>query len=314
MARTIKEIQEAIIENMRASENEDIRAMAVPETYSKSALWRLWTYIVAGAMHVLELLFDTHRGEMEKLLLRQHAHTFTWYETLAKSFMYGDNIQPEPFSSGYDTTGMTDAEIEKKRIVRYASCTLGERLNGRLYLKLKVAKDGEDQLEKLNNEELTALRSYVYASRDAGVDIFCDSVDPDRIKMNWTVYYDPKILDKHGRRIGDLTDADKNETDPDKLMEKSVVRKAIKQYLKQLSFNGRYVPTHHIDAIQQVEGVAIPVIDGAPTMSSDNGSTWQDIPAKGVVPSSGWCKFHDEGDLVVQMLPFENEIRPDSND
>jgi hypothetical protein len=272
---------------MIATVRDSTELSAALTSTSATAIWRLWTYVVASAIYVLEVLFDTHRASVEALLVALKPHTLQWYTNKAKEFLYGKELIP--FTAGYDTGSMTADEIAAAKIVTYASATRARRTNGRPYLRIKAAK-GIGDLEPLTATELAAFVSYMQAIQDAGIDLECTSEPADMIRQTWTVYYDPQILDASGNRL-DGSGSD-------------VVRQAIKNYLKQLPFNGLYVKTFHIDFLQAVAGVKVPVI-GSTQVSAVGGQTWTTPPESGVEPSGGWYRYYAESDLSVNMQPYQ---------
>ncbi|MCD7973990.1 MAG: hypothetical protein LUG18_15240 [Candidatus Azobacteroides sp.] len=260
--------------------------------FSKVSLESILFYVVAFAIWSLEKIFDLHKAEMEELLHTKHSHTLRWYVVKAKEFMYGSVTHPDGSVSNqyeenlglyhdeYDLTGLSDFEIEKARIIHYAACERSELPNKQVQLTLKVAKDGGEELEALSDSELDAFSAYILQIRDAGVKIKCMSEPADQMIQVWTIYYDPQVLDGKGRRLDDPAGG-------------SVVKTAIRNYLKNLPFNGVYVRTYHVDAIQQVEGVKIPVLEKC-DMKRGNGTNQQEVDQGGVTPYAGWFRFYDE--------------------
>jgi hypothetical protein len=283
MARTIKEIQEQIMTSVQ----EDPVLAEKLTSKSKAAIYRLWTFIVASAHYLLELMFDIHRSDMEALYENHHAHTLTWYEELSRAFLFG--VKLIPFTRDFDTSGMTEEQIDEARLITYAACSRENRLTGRIYVRIKVAKGTEDR-EPLNLSELKAFKSYIHTTQDAGVDLECESLPGDRIRMSWKIYYDPQILNAEGGRVDGQQD--------------DVVIGAIRSYFVQLPFNGLYVPAYHVDYLQAIEGIRVPVIRSA-ALSTDGGQQWTEVPEDGIRPEAGWCKFYDDAELEIEMIPFK---------
>ena len=90
MARTISEIQEDIIGRVAATAN-----LADMNSTSKTALWRLWIYIVAVSIWALENLFDQHKSEVTSLINEKAPHSLRWYANKAKDFQYGSELAYE---------------------------------------------------------------------------------------------------------------------------------------------------------------------------------------------------------------------------
>lgn len=279
--RTLEEINQEIIDRVQS----DTTLGPVLTSTSRTAIWRLWAYVVACSIYTLEVLFDAHRTEIESALLLQHAHTLRWYTEKAKSFMLGYELPP--FQDRYDTAELTDEQITAAQIVSYAATVRASRDNGNVYLRCKVAKGNLD-LEPLTVTELTAFTSYMNQIQDAGVELDITSADGDHIQQKWLVYYDTQVLDPSGNRL-DGTDSD-------------VVRTAIKSYLKSLTFNGQYIQTFHVDALQAISGVVIPHCEYTYTFYGSRPP--ESVPPSGRIADAGWFKFYDDSDLIIDMQPY----------
>uniref|UniRef100_UPI00160CC53A hypothetical protein n=1 Tax=Ornithobacterium rhinotracheale TaxID=28251 RepID=UPI00160CC53A len=80
MARTIEEIQAEIYR-----EKENHEALNELNSTSKTALWRLWIYIVSVAIWSLEKIFDRHRAEIDERIRVQKNFRLPWYKENCKS-------------------------------------------------------------------------------------------------------------------------------------------------------------------------------------------------------------------------------------
>ena len=292
MARTIKEIKDDmtamwVAESPVREAYELDASKTFDEQFSKVSLEGIWFYVVAFCAWTLEKLFDLHRDEMEALYREHHAHTFEWYNGKAKDFMYGHSLIH--FTSNYDVSALTDEQIAAARIVTHASCVKGFSSNNVSFLRLKVAKTAGEELKELTAGELEAFSAYMEEIQDAGVDLECTSDPADRIRMEWTVYYDPQVLDPDGNRLdGSASD---------------VVAAAIKAYVQSLPFNGLYRITFHIDAVQSVRGVRdayAHAVSTRPALST----VWTATTDAGVTPDAGYFKFYDPADLKITFKPF----------
>lgn len=326
MARTISEIKDDMTQRFLASEaiqqaykveTDEYKnpTKTFEELFSKVSIESIFFYVVAFSMWTMEKLFDLHKVEVEELLANKHPHTLRWYAQKAKAFMYGYKLNDQDvdtnefedrlgiYSEEYDTSDLTEDQIRKAQIITYAACQKGSANNGRIILELKVAKGGggNDDLTALNENETTAFQSYMEQIKDAGVYIKYISQGADHMKQDWLIYYDPQILNKDGNRL------DGSET--------NVVEKAIKNYLKNLPFNGRYVKTYHIDAVQAVPGVKIPILETCKTKFHQEGEDpnigWSDVKDNtiGELAYSGWYKFYDE-DIVKGVKSLNIKMEP----
>lgn len=230
MARTITNIQQSIIDNI----NSNATLNAQLTSTSATAIWRLWTYIIAVSIWALENLFDLFKSDVDETIAAMKPHSLQWYAEKSKAFQYGYSLPAD--TDKYDNTGIDDALIEASKIVDYAAVV--EQQRG---IRIKVAEDNGTDLEALITAELNAFKAYMERIKDAGVKLTITSTAADLLKLNLTIKYDALVLLPTGGRI------DGTSTAP--------VKEAIKAYLKNLPFNGILSTMKLIDAIQAVEGV-----------------------------------------------------------
>lgn len=235
MARTIAEIQAEIIAAKEARTE-----LAVLSSSSRTAIWRLWIYITAVAIWTLENLFGLHKAEVTDIINNMKAHSAKWYANIAKAYQHGQILPPD--TDKYDNTGLTEQEIAEKKIVAYAAVVEAER-----GLRIKVAKDNGTDLVALDpDEERPQFEEYMDRVKDAGVKLLITSTSADSLKLDIAIYYDPLVLDSEGRRL------DGSDNEP--------VQKAVRNYLRNLPFNGIFVLAYLVDVLQQVPGVVVPHI------------------------------------------------------
>ncbi len=271
MARTIQEIQQEII---RIKESEP--HLSELNSTSKTAIWRLWVYITAFIIHTLELIFDTHKAEITEALKQQKPHTARWYRNKALAFQYGFDLQPE--SDLFNNEGKTEDEISNSKVVKYSAVTESE-VESRLIIKIATEKAGE--LTPISSEQKTAFDTYINEIKDAGVRVTTINYLPDVLKLRMRIYYDPLVLDKNGQSI---------------LTAEKPVEKAIKEYLKNLPFDGELVLVHLVDALQKVEGVKIPHLISAESKWIDTGvSGYGDFRTIEIkkIPESGYFQMEN---------------------
>lgn len=134
MARTIQDIQ---AEMLRAKENEP--ALAKLNSTSKVAVWRLWIYIVAFAIHTLERIFDQHKREVYVALSELKPHTARWYRNKALAFQYGFDLIPN--TDKFNNQNRTEDEIANSKVVKYSAVTEAEQ-ESRLIVKIATEQEG----------------------------------------------------------------------------------------------------------------------------------------------------------------------------
>ncbi|MDY3317707.1 nucleotidyltransferase [Riemerella anatipestifer] len=271
MARSIEEIQNEIL---TAKANEP--ASQELNSTSKTSIWRLWIYITAFAIWVLEKLFDTHKEEVSEALRQLKPHTARWYRNKALAFQYGFDLLTD--SDQFNNTGQTPEQIEESKIIKYSAVTEA-KTESRLIVKIATEQGGE--LQPINAEQKESFEAYLSEIKDAGVKITIINYLPDILRLQMKIYRDPLVLDQNGQSI---------------LTGKKPVEDAIKAYLKRLPFNGELVLAHLVDELQKVEGVKIPHITLAESKWIDadvnDYGNFQPIDVK-TIPISGYFKIEN---------------------
>lgn len=231
MARSIQEIQNQML--LLKQSTPELSAL---DSTSRASVWRLWIYIVAASIWTLENLFDIHKKELYTALYELKPHTARWYRNKALAFLYGFDLYVD--SDIYDTTGATDEQLESAAVVKYAAVVESEDIS-RLIIKI-AGENAEGVLSPIPNDVKTSFDYYMTEVRDAGVRLTIINYLPDLLKLNLTIKRDPLVLDENGLNI--LT-----ATEP--------VKDAIKEFMKELPFNGQLSLQKLTDKIQAVPGV-----------------------------------------------------------
>jgi hypothetical protein len=276
MPRTIAEIQAEIIAQVQAE-----TLLADLNSASVSAIWRLWTYIVATAIWTLEVLFYQHLSDVNNLLAALKPHTLRWYAAKAKAFQFGYALALD--TDLYDNAAFTPTQIAASKIVMYSAAV--DNTGG---LTLKVAKTVGNLPTPLSASEYAAFAAYIAQVKDAGVRIDVLSAPADKITLSVDIYYDATVLSSTGARL------DGTEYEP--------VKTAINNYLNSLPFNGLFVKTYLTDAMQRVSGVVVPEIKACACARYDSSSLFSvDVFYQ---PYSGYLKFYQTTDLVITYIPY----------
>lgn len=238
MARTITQIQDDMLSRIAADEV----LSTVLTSSSRSAKYRLMTYVVAVAIWILETFFDQHSAEVTTKLSNQKAGTLPWYREMAKRFQYGYNLVTD--HDYYDNTNLTDEEIEASKIVKYATAL---RAPNSSRVILKIAGEGADGLEPITDEQKDAFDAYVEEFKWPR-EVTVINYLPDRLYLTWIIKRDAQILNENGMsRI--------NANYP--------VEEAIAAYQKNLPFNGELFLNKLVDELQKVHGVIDPFLVSA---------------------------------------------------
>lgn len=277
MARTIAEIQNEIIEAKEAD-----ATLTNLNSGSASAIWRLWTRVVAAAHSVLEELFDLHVAEVDAKLLVSRPHSLRWYQTMALLFQYGRDL---PEGEIFYETGVDVDTVASEKVVAQAAA-----VNESGTLVMKVAREVGGELEPLSTAQYNAFVSYIEEVKDAGVSVVVRNIASDKLKATVDIYYDPQVLTSSGARI------DGTAAEP--------VRDAAKAYMRRLPFNGVFVRAHFVDALQLVPGVYVPNVTSCEATRNDS-TTYETISVL-YQPYSGFLRFFNTSDLVLNFISQED--------
>lgn len=255
------------------------------EEFSPASIESILFYCAAFGLFVIYSLFDLFKTEVDTAIINYTHPTLTWFAEKIKTFQYGDAVVPE--KDYYDNTGLTDAQIEVKKVIKYAAAIEQDFSNGRFGVRIKAAgEDGSGNRVKLPDAERDAAREFLKIFKPAGTYCELTTDDPDYLKLSLKIYYNPLVLNNQGQRL-DGTNATPLQT-------------AINNHLKNLPFNGRFNLTALVDAMQGVDGVSDPRIISAQTKYAANPYT--DVIDERI-PYSGYLKIYDQNtDLTIQWI------------
>lgn len=256
------------------------------EFYSKASLENIILYIVAYCAHVIEVLHDTVKAEIETEIATKVPGTLQWYVSRLQEFIYMPMLSEDDKAKVVfdDNTGeytisdsLSDAALRKARIVRHA---VAVDSNNQSLLLLKVAgEDTDGALCQLDQDQEDALKSYIARIKYAGVKTELINAAGDLFNCNVLVWYDALYTSE------DVQEA---------------CVKATEAYIKGLPFNGEYSNMALIDHIQAVPGVKIAeFIQSSYTDSNGDEKPIQDGKA---TPYAG---YYNMGVVNIQMKCYE---------
>jgi hypothetical protein len=220
MARSIAEIQAAIIANVQADPN-----LVQAASTSQTAIWRLWTFIVATAIAILEQLQDVFQSNNEAIINLAAPQTAQWVQDKVFKFQY-DATTPQVLQL-IDLVPQYSVTDETKRIV--TRCSVTSNLTNKVLVK--VAKGATPQA--LTSPEVTALQTYVNTLGVAGIKYVVSSTNSDKIYIQAQIFF-----------AGDYS----------AIIQANVIA-AIEIYLGSLPFNGTLKISDLEIAIRNTEGV-----------------------------------------------------------
>jgi hypothetical protein len=203
---------------------------------SNVAVYRLITFIVAFAIWTLEKLFDIHVAQIDEALNKQKAGRPNDYKNAALNFQYGFPLLPD--SVEFDNTGFTPEQIEASKIIKY--CSVKESSQS-ARLIIKTASEVSGELQALTAVQENAFKAYMEDwYKWAGVKLSIINLPADELKITMQVFRNPLVIDANGQSI---LDGDRP------------VELRIKQYLKELDFNGELVINDLIERLRELSGV-----------------------------------------------------------
>jgi len=227
------------IKNQILTEKSNQEALNGLTSTSKVSIFNLWAYICAYAMWAMYAAWDIFKVEMDQKIREQKLYSLLWFRNMALEYRHGHPL--DETTGTYPGTGYSDDQIETAKVVSRASVNEIE-INKRKHLFIKMAKEENEKLVKLNDSEKAGVEQYFARIKPAGTKIITLSDDPDELKLSIKFFYNPLVLDQNGVRI------DGTDNEP--------VQTAIKDYLSNLKFNGEFILSELVDILQQVEGCA----------------------------------------------------------
>ncbi len=200
--------------------------------FGKASVESLLIYIVAYCTYALEYMLDKVESEIEDLVNRLSPGRADWYARKLREYLNG--VEWDPDTGEFILEGdLSDDELERLRIIKHA-VAIDDVITGKLVLKIA----GEDNGERcpLGDGEARQIDAYIQRIKYAGVRTMLINQQGDTYNCKVDIWYDPLLKPKSVE---------------------NACRDAIKDYLRNLPFNGEYSNMALIDALQRVKGVEI---------------------------------------------------------
>ena len=245
MARTVSEIYNELIfaKNAQPDLNTLLPTMETADdlkadltSNSVVGIWRLWLWIVAVGSHTVELLFDKHTVEIETFVASKEWGTLQFLQKKAFEFQFGYLLTFNGSQFTYSTVDLASQIVKRAAVVVAGT-----------QVQFKVAKlDGLGIPIKLTDPEKDAFSIYIDSMVYAGTQFIVISNDPDEIKLNFDIVFNPLVIAADGSLVLDPT------TFP--------VVDAINEFISNLPFNGVLNLTKLVDYLQTIDGIDDPVL------------------------------------------------------
>lgn len=180
MARSVAEIQAQIIAQ------KDLQAsLAGLSSPSQTAIWRLWTYIVAVAIAIFEQVLDVFKTDIEALVSSNPPQTEKYLKNKAINYFQYDAVTPQVLVSD-ETTNFVPTypvvDVTKRIITRCSITTLASKI-----VEIKVAKS--EPPSALAVAEKAAADSFFNEFLGPGVSYRLISDDADKIFVEGIVNF-----------------------------------------------------------------------------------------------------------------------------
>lgn len=182
-----------------------------------------------------------------------------------------------PDTDKYNTSGLSDVEIEAARVVKHAVAT--ENMDASI-LTIKVAGEIGGKRCPLDAKAEIQLAAYIAEIKDAGVRIGLMNIAPDTFNCEMDIYYDPLMTPTSVEQA---------------------CRDAIQAYVENLPFNGEYTNMQLVDALQEQKDRGVKIVEFKTATSSVAGqSVITSINAR-CIPAAGYFKL---GTVVINMIAY----------
>ena len=211
---------------------------------SKVSIWRTILEMVAFVIFNFQEAVRLHTEEVKTLIAEQKVPSLKWYRNQALRFQYGFDLLPESdqFSQTYEATPgnvviATTEQIESSKVIKYAAVTKAETSSK---ISMKIATEVGGEIVPITDVVALAFKTYIEEIQAAGDNIVIVNYLADILKIDFNIVYDPLILLANGTSILSATEP---------------VKLAIKEFLKNLPFNGELSVQKLEAAVLAVEGV-----------------------------------------------------------
>lgn len=273
--------------NIIIEEKERQEALKGLSSTSRTALWSLFAYVVAYVIDLLRQMFVAHKEEVSAAIAEQKKGSLKWYRNRALAFQYGFNLHED--TDKFNNENHTYESIQASKIVKYSAVTEAENQSR---LIIKIAGENNGELSPITEPQKEAFMTYMDEIKDAGVPLTIINYLPDLLFLTITIKRDPLVLDASGYAIapinGDIKPVDTS----------------IKQFLRELPFNGELILSKLTDKLQATSGVKDVNIDNA-------SSAWIDANTNdygsaiglymSVVPESGYFTIKKNNQNLINI-------------
>ncbi|MDR1091337.1 MAG: hypothetical protein LBL79_09700, partial [Prevotella sp.] len=199
---------------------------------SKMSVLDAFTWVTSACIMVFETILDTFRIDLAKELQNRINGTPAYYANALLKYQSGDELvmNDEGTSFSYNTVNEDKRVISKVSYSEYASDGFNDKI---LLLKIATGKPGAYQ--RIEENELLAVRAYMDKIKFAGTSVNVASRNGDVLIPRVTVYYDGAV-------------------DEDEIYKN--IETSLNEFIANIDFNGVIYVQKVIDAIQKADHVS----------------------------------------------------------
>lgn len=284
MARTIKDIKKSMTDQFVADpvirQKYDLSGdVSFDDAFSSVSLESILFFIVASAIYVLEVLFESFKTDVDNKVSTAVLASIPWYHQICLEYQHGDELIFDEATSQFRYASLDPS----KQVVKFAAC----RDKGGGVLILVSGADSDGLPVALSNDILTSFRSYLNSRKPAGIIVDIYSYNPDEILLSVSIQYDNMVLNQDGSLISSPT--------------VFPVEDAVTSYLQGIVYGGVFNKTRLIDAIQTARGV-VDVKLIAVSAKPDTSDTFTTVSGNNYTALSGAFKATDLKSSISYVL------------
>lgn len=209
---------------------------------SNVATWRMIFGYVAVIIHNAEVLIDEVLRRVKERVSKSSVGILPWYARVAKQYRHGYTLQLVQPTNYKETPTYRYSDIaiddQAAAIVKRASAVdvTGE-------VRVKVAKlDNSGEPTALTSSERNGVQQYFDQVAIAGIHVNVITGDPDEVRLEMEVIYDPTIIDAtNGQLINDP--------------QQQPVNDAVKGYIQNIPFDSRFILEDMMAEVRAAQGV-----------------------------------------------------------
>lgn len=261
------------------------RAKSFEQQFSIVSFESVLFDVLAISWFVLKELFSQHRKEIDEKIAKQKTHRLAWIQGMYLNFQYGFELLPE--SDLFNNDDATPDQIEESKIIKY--CAVSESDTQREVI-IKIATEVSEELAPVKADKMETIYEYTTRIKGVGVPYRIINYLPDLLKLKIRIYRDPLVLDNRGM---DRTSAN------------YPVEDALKEFMKELPFDGALQIQDLSNKLEKVPGVKLVQIDLAQSCwinPATNGyGDFTNIDVR-KVPESGYFKIVDFNGISYEVL------------